>query len=466
MKKLLLFLMCFMSVTSYLLAQSAVTGKVTDENGDGIPGANIIIKGTRTGSVTDFDGNYSLNASSGDVLVYSYVGYSTQDVTLGSQAEVNVQLSIDVASLDEIVVTGYGTQRRKEVTSAVTHVDGDDFNKGLNSSPMGLLQGKVAGLTISKPGSDPNDGYVIRLRGISTIGANAEPLVVIDGVAGGSLDAIDPNDIETIDVIKDGAAAAIYGTRGSSGVILITTKSGNPGDTRVDYSFSGSVDQVSSQINVMTADEYRALPGAVDMGGDTDWLDLVTDKGYTQVHNLAISGGSQSTTYRAAINYRSQEGVGINTGNDRINVNLNMTQKALNNKATFTLNLSNTNVERDFGFKQAFRYATIANPTMPIYDPSSQYGGYTERTIFDFFNPLSIAEQNINEGDDNIFLGSLRAEFDLSSIVEGLEGNLSYTKQITDVERGTYYKKTARFRGSDRNGLAVTDNQQYTFSLF
>ena len=466
MKKLLLFLMCFMSVTSYLLAQSAVTGKVTDENGDGIPGANIIIKGTRTGSVTDFDGNYSLNASSGNVLVYSYVGYSTQDVTLGSQAEVNVQLSIDVASLDEIVVTGYGTQRRKEVTSAVTHVDGDDFNKGLNSSPMGLLQGKVAGLTISKPGSDPNDGYVIRLRGISTIGANAEPLVVIDGVAGGSLDAIDPNDIETIDVIKDGAAAAIYGTRGSSGVILITTKSGNPGDTRVDYSFSGSVDQVSSQINVMTADEYRALPGAVDMGGDTDWLDLVTDKGYTQVHNLAISGGSQSTTYRAAINYRSQEGVGINTGNDRINVNLNMTQKALNNKATFTLNLSNTNVERDFGFKQAFRYATIANPTMPIYDPSSQYGGYTERTIFDFFNPLSIAEQNINEGDDNIFLGSLRAEFDLSSIVEGLEGNLSYTKQITDVERGTYYKKTARFRGSDRNGLAVTDNQQYTFSLF
>ena len=466
MKKLLLFLMFFMSVTSYLLAQSAVTGKVTDENGDGIPGANIIIKGTRTGSVTDFDGNYSLNASSGDVLVYSYVGYSTQDVTLGSQAEVNVQLSIDVASLDEIVVTGYGTQRRKEVTSAVTHVDGDDFNKGLNSSPMGLLQGKVAGLTISKAGSDPNDGYVLRLRGISTIGANAEPLVVIDGVAGGSLDAIDPNDIETIDVIKDGAAAAIYGTRGSSGVILITTKSGNPGDTRVDYSFSGSVDQVSSQINVMTADEYRALPGAVDMGGDTDWLDLVTDKGYTQVHNLAISGGSQSTTYRAAINYRSQEGVGINTGNDRINVNLNMTQKALNNKATFTLNLSNTNVERDFGFKQAFRYATIANPTMPIYDPSSQYGGYTERTIFDFFNPLSIAEQNINEGDDNIFLGSLRADFDLSSIVEGLEGNLSYTKQITDVERGTYYKKTARFRGSDRNGLAVTDNQQYTFSLF
>ena len=281
MRKLLLLVLIFLSGMSYAIAQNAVTGTVTDENGDGIPGANIIVKGTRTGSVTDFDGNYSLNAGSGDVLVFSYVGYSTQEITVGSETEISVQLDVDIASLDEIVVTGYGTQRRQEVTSAVSHLDEDDFNKGLNSSPMGLLQGKVAGLTISKPGSDPNDGYVIRLRGISTIGANAEPLVVIDGVAGGSLDAIDPNDIETIDVIKDGAAAAIYGTRGSSGVILITTKQGNPGNTKVDYNFSGSMDQVSRQINVMTAEEYRSLPGAVNMGSDTDWLDLVTDNGYT-----------------------------------------------------------------------------------------------------------------------------------------------------------------------------------------
>tara|TARA_Y100001960_G_C14766367_1_gene877205 strand:- start:1361 stop:3553 length:2193 start_codon:yes stop_codon:yes gene_type:complete len=216
----------------------------------------------------------------------------------------------------------------------------------------------------------------------------------------------------------------------------------------------------------MTAEEYRSLPGAVNMGSDTDWLDLVTDNGYTQVHNIAVSGGSSLTNYRAAVNYRNQSGIGINTGNERINANLNISQKALGGKAKFTLNLSNTNLERDFGFKQAFRYATIANPTMPVYDANSPYGGYTERTIFDFFNPLSIAEQNINEGDDNIFLGSLRGEFDLSSIADGLEGSLSYTKQITDVERGAYYKKTARFRGSDRNGLAVTDNQQYTFSLF
>ena len=466
MRKLLLLVLIFLSGMSYAIAQNAVTGTVTDENGDGIPGANIIVKGTRTGSVTDFDGNYSLNAGSGDVLVFSYVGYSTQEITVGSETEISVQLDVDIASLDEIVVTGYGTQRRQEVTSAVSHLNEDDFNKGLNSSPMGLLQGKVAGLTISKPGSDPNDGYVIRLRGISTIGANAEPLVVIDGVAGGSLDAIDPNDIETIDVIKDGAAAAIYGTRGSSGVILITTKQGNPGNTKVDYNFSGSMDQVSRQINVMTAEEYRSLPGAVNMGSDTDWLDLVTDNGYTQVHNIAVSGGSSLTNYRAAVNYRNQSGIGINTGNERINANLNISQKALGGKAKFTLNLSNTNLERDFGFKQAFRYATIANPTMPVYDANSPYGGYTERTIFDFFNPLSIAEQNINEGDDNIFLGSLRGEFDLSSIADGLEGSLSYTKQITDVERGAYYKKTARFRGSDRNGLAVTDNQQYTFSLF
>tara|TARA_B000000441_G_C21629706_1_gene282658 strand:- start:10 stop:531 length:522 start_codon:yes stop_codon:yes gene_type:complete len=173
-----------MSGMSVILAQS-VSGTVTDENGEGIPGVNIVVKGSTTGTITDFDGNYSVDAAQGDVLVVSYVGYSSQEITVGSQSNISIQLQLDVASLDEIVVTGYGNQRRKEVTSAVTTVKESDFNKGLNNNPMGLLQGKVAGLTVSKPGGDPNDGYVLRLRGISTVGANASPLIVIDGVAGG-----------------------------------------------------------------------------------------------------------------------------------------------------------------------------------------------------------------------------------------------------------------------------------------
>ena len=166
---------------------------------------------------------------------------------------------------------------------------------------MGLLEGKVAGLSITKPGSDPNGGFTLRLRGISTVGANASPLVVIDGVIGGNLDLVDPADIESIDVIKDGAAAAIYGTRGSSGVILVTTKKGTAGATKVEYSVSTSVDQIARSMDVMTAAEYRALPGAVDFGADTDWVDLVTRDGVSQVHNLAVSGGTSNTTYRLSL---------------------------------------------------------------------------------------------------------------------------------------------------------------------
>ena len=466
MRKLLLLVLMFISGMSYALAQSAVTGTVTDENGEGIPGANIVIKGTSNGTITDMNGDFALNASSDDVLVVTYVGYSTIEIAVGSQSEINISLAEDIAALDEIVVTGYGTQERKEITSAVTSLNEEDFNKGLVSNPMGLLEGKVAGLSITKPGGDPNGGFTLRLRGISTVGANASPLVVIDGVIGGNLDLVDPNDIESIDVIKDGAAAAIYGTRGSSGVILVTTKKGVAGTTKVEYNVSTSVDQMANTISVMSADEYRALPGAVDFGATTDWLDLVTRDGVSQTHNLSVSGGTQSTTYRVAVNYREREGILLGTGNNNLNTALNLSQKAMDGKVTFDVGISYTNKDASYGFgNEGFRYALMSNPTMPVYDPNSIYGGYHERTIFDYYNPVSIVEQNINEGNDNIFLGSLKASLDLSSIAEGLNASLAYTRQITDVERGQYYKKTARFRGSDRNGLAVTDNQQFTFDL-
>ena len=175
MRKLLLLVLVFISGLSYAVAQSAVTGTVTDENGEGIPGANIIIKGTSQGTITDMDGGFALNASSSDVLIITYVGYSTVEVPVGSQSNLSISLNEDIAALDEIVVTGYGTQVRKEITSAVTSLNEEDFNQGLVSNPMGLLEGKVAGLSITKPGGDPNGGFTLRLRGISTVGANASP---------------------------------------------------------------------------------------------------------------------------------------------------------------------------------------------------------------------------------------------------------------------------------------------------
>ena len=439
MRKLLLLVLVFISGLSYAVAQSAVTGTVTDENGEGIPGANIIIKGTSQGTITDMDGGFALNASSSDVLIITYVGYSTVEVPVGSQSNLSISLNEDIAALDEIVVTGYGTQVRKEITSAVTSLNEEDFNQGLVSNPMGLLEGKVAGLSITKPGGDPNGGFTLRLRGISTVGANASPLVVIDGVIGGNLDLVDPNDIESIDVIKDGAAAAIYGTRGSSGVVLVTTKKGTAGSTRVDYSVSTSVDQIARSMDVMNAQEYLALPGAVDFGADTDWVDLVTRNGVSQVHNLAVSGGNSNTTYRMAVNYREQEGILKGTGFNNLNTNLNLSQKAMGGKAVFDVNISYSNKDASYGFgNEGFRYAYQSNPTMPVYDPNnSALGGYHERTIFDYFNPVSIVEQNINEGNDNLFLGSLKGTFDLSAIAKGLNASVAYTRQITDVERGS-----------------------------
>ena len=202
---------------------------------------------------------------------------------------------------------------------------------------------------------------------------------------------VDPADIESIDVIKDGAAAAIYGTRGSSGVILVTTKKGTAGATKVEYSVSTSVDQIARSMDVMTAAEYRALPGAVDFGADTDWVDLVTRDGVSQVHNLAVSGGTSNTTYRMAVNYREQQGILKGTGFNNLNTNLNLSQKAMGGKAVFDVNISYSNKDASYGFgNEGFRYAYMSNPTMPIYDPNSVYGGYHERTIFDYYNPVSI----------------------------------------------------------------------------
>ena len=202
-----------------------VKGKVTSAAEGALPGVNIVVQGTVTGTMTDVNGNYTIAVPGPEaVLVFSFISYTTQNVTVGTQTTIDVVLVPAMSALSEVVVVGYGTQKKREVTSSIASVKSDEFNKGSVTSPVHLIQGKVSGLSISKPGGNPNEGYNIRLRGLSTIGANTGPLVVIDGVVGGTLDNVDPNDIESINVLKDGSAAAIYGTRGSSGVILVTTK--------------------------------------------------------------------------------------------------------------------------------------------------------------------------------------------------------------------------------------------------
>ncbi len=424
----------FLFVAATAWSQSkTVTGKViSEDDGAGIPGANVLEKGTSNGTVTDATGSYSITTASDATLIFSFVGYTSQEVAVGNQSTIDVNLKLDITSLNEVVVIGYGTQEKKELTSAVTSVKSEDFNRGTVNDPAQLLQGKVAGLNISKAGNDPNGGYNIRLRGIATFGANTEPLVVIDGIIGGTLSSVDPNDIASIDVLKDGSAAAIYGSRGGSGVILITTKTGKAGRFQVEYNGSAAVEDIGRTIKIMTADEYRNVSGAKDFGSNTDWLDEVTQLGSYQVHNLSLAGGQGGTSFRASFNVRDAKGIAINSGFNQLNGRFNLTQKALKDKATFTVNLSTTRKEAEYGFLESLRYAIISNPTMPVYDPAlstasetggGEYGGYAERGIFDYFNPVSIAEQNKNDGTDNTFIASLKAEYDFSDILPGIRAS-------------------------------------------
>ena len=394
----------FLLLGSFIYAQT-VTGVVSDATGP-VPGANVLVKGTTTGTVTDFDGNYSIGVNNGDTLVFSFVGYLTQEISYTGQSTIDVLLQEDAAQLDEVVIVGYGSVVKKEITTAVTSVNAEEFNQGVISDPTQLLQGKVAGLSIYNKGGNPNSNGVIRLRGISTVGGNTEPLIVIDGVLGQSLNNVDPSDIENITVLKDGSAAAIYGTRGSSGVIIVTTKAGKTGQAlQINYNGQFASASIGNQIDVMTPSEFLAA-GGTDLGSSTDWLDEVTRTAYSKTHNISAVGGGDNATYRVSVNFRDNEGILENSGFDQFNARTKFSGRLLNDKLRFTVNSSLTQRDSDFGFTEALRYAVLYNPTAPIFGVDApfefnapQFGGYFETLgLFDSFNPVSIANQNKNIG--------------------------------------------------------------------
>ena len=466
LKKLLLPLALLLG--SFIYAQS-VSGVVSDASGP-LPGVNVIVKGTATGTVTNFDGEFQINANSGDTLVFSFLGYLTQEVVV-SGTTLNVTLAEDAAQLDEVVIVGYGSIVKKEITTAVTSVGEEDFNKGVISDASQLLQGKVAGLTVYNKGGNPNSNATIRLRGISTVGGNTEPLVVIDGVLGQSLNNVDPADIENITVLKDGSAAAIYGTRGSSGVILVTTKSGKTGQPfSVSYNGQYSTASISKQIDIMDRGTFLAT-GGTDLGSDTDWRDEVTRNAASQIHNIAAVGGTDNANYRVSVNFRDTEGILINSGFNQFNARTKLSGKMLNDKLKIDFNSSLTQRDSDFGFNEALRYATLYNPTAPVLGADApfafnadQFGGYFETLgLFDSFNPVSIANQNKNYGSRSILNYSLDFKY---TFTDELSANLSTGQQIEKNTNREYYPVTSFFRGNAvspfRKGLAKFFNNEIT----
>jgi iron complex outermembrane receptor protein len=469
-------ILCF-AVSFATAQQRTVTGKVTSQAEGELPGVYVVVRGTATGVISDAEGNFSITVPGPEaVLTFSFIGYTSQEITVGSQAVINVVLEPSISTLGEIVVTGYGTQKKKEITSAISSVKSEDFNKGNLNSPEQLIVGKVAGLSISKAGGDPNGGYTIRLRGLSTIGANTQPLVVIDGVVGGSLENVDPNDIESMSVLKDGSAASIYGTRGSSGVILVTTKQGKKGTSVVEYNVYGTAEMVAKNYPVMTAAEWRALKSEInttysntigtDFGQSTDWFKEIEQTALSHVHNLSLSGGTDKSSYRASVNFHDGQGVMRTTGFEQINGRVNLTQKALNDKLTFDLNLGATQRESQFGFPAAFRYATQYNPTAPVKSTDAAYDiydGYFQQVLFDYYNPVAILELNKNEGKSRIINLSAKGAYE---IVKGLTVDAFYAIQNSDDLNGTYYDKNDYWGGMNRNGLGSRSSNSAYSRLF
>jgi iron complex outermembrane receptor protein len=464
-KSTLILLMTF-SITQVFAQERQISGRVTSqEEGSPLPGVNVLVKGTSSGTVTSPDGVYQINAADNAVLVFSIIGYTSQEVTVGNRSTIDVQLATDIRSLSEVVVVGYGVQEKKEITSAIASVKAEDFNKGNVNDVAQLLQGKVAGMVISKPGGNPNQGFNIRLRGLSTLGASQQPLVVIDGVIGADLNSVDPNDISSIDVLKDGAAAAIYGTRGSSGVILVTTKTGRSGRVTFDYNGYAAADKVARTVQVMNAGEYRAI-GGTDLGSETDWFDEITRTGLSHVHNLALGGGTDKTTYRISLNYRDIQGIAINTGFNQLNGRVNLTQKALNDKLSFTLNLASTLRKENVGFDQAFRYASVYNPTAPVRSEDPQYklyDGYFQQPLFDYYNPVAILEQNSQDRQIKRTNYNLQADY---QIIPGLNIMARYSRNHEDENNSLYYSKRSFWVGIDQNGLAQRGDATRTNQLF
>ncbi|WP_228713973.1 SusC/RagA family TonB-linked outer membrane protein [Arundinibacter roseus] len=414
--------------------QSAVTGKVVASDGSGgLPGVSILVEGTQTGVLTDGNGQYSIPTKNTDKLVFSYVGYVPQTITVGNRSEINVTLEADVKTLSEMVVVGYGTARKRDVTGAVSSVKAEDFNRGIINSPEQLLQGKVAGVNVVSASGEPGSNQSITIRGPGGVRTGSTPLFVIDGLAldnsgtGGAinpLNFLNPQDIESIDVLKDASATAIYGSRGANGVILITTKKGKSGTSSLTYSSSLGISTLARALPVFTADEFRKnvkeIGGALeDFGGNTDWQKEVMRTAYTQNHNLTLGGGADKLTYYASLGVQKQQGILKNSDLDRYTGRINVTQKFWEDRLVVDVNLNATqtkNKRPPIGSMLGGAIAT--NPTIPAYDADGEPSRYESGT-----NPLVTMALQKDILTNNRIIGSISPSL---RILDGLVYKLNY----------------------------------------
>ena len=420
-------------------AQTTINGQVKDDMGEAVIGASIVVKGTSNGTVTDFDGNFTLKCQSGAKLVITYIGYTPQEVA--AKDGMQVTLKEDVAQLNEVVVVGYGSMAKKEISSSVVQISKDQFNQGAASDAMALVAGKVAGLNVaSSADANPNAMTDIQVRGAGSLSASNGPLVVIDGIAGGDLRNIATQDVESITVLKDAGSAAIYGTRGANGVILVTTKkgSGTAGVTNVTYDSYIALNIQKQKPDILSTDEFRRSRRGQDYGADTNWCDEITRPvSYSLNQYLSIDSSTKNGFFGLSLNYKKGNGLDIVSGREEYGARFVGEQRVLNGFLQFNSSLSARKVHEKWGNDGLFDTALTMNPTIPVKNPDGSY--YQPNSPTDIHNPVNDLKENVSEGDRIYLLGNADVKLNILQMEQhNLNTSLSYALQYNDLKENFY----------------------------
>lgn len=457
-------------MTAAFAQSGAVKGKVLDELGEPIIGANIVEKGTTNGTITDIDGNFTLtvNDLKKSILQFSFIGYNTSEEGVKGRKTVDVKLAPSVVNLGEVVAIGYGTQTRKEITGSVANVSEENFNKGVTRDASDLLQGKVAGLTITSGSGDVTRNSQIRLRGTSTLQNDQGPMIVIDGVPGGDMSTVSPTDIESISVLKDASSAAIYGSRAAGGVILITTKRGSGSKTQVNYDGYVTASTVANKPDMLNAAEWRAankelgndLKDFDKYSADTDWFDAMLRTGVSQNHSLSLSGGSSKSNYRASYTYLDRKGVARDNEMKRHSFRFQFQQRAINDRLRIGLTGSTTLTDMQMPFTDDYILAYNMPSVFPVYNEDGSYFIGANHN-YDQGNPVQNQDKNYKKSSNIYFYGQGDVQFE---IIEGLtaKANLYKSRYSNDYSE---WLDPENSRGQGDNGKATRQSRVWNREL-
>ncbi|MBW3467041.1 SusC/RagA family TonB-linked outer membrane protein [Arthrospiribacter ruber] len=470
----MLALSCSQIHGSFAQNQNNYSGTVKDSLNEPIPGVSIVIKGTTIGTVSDLDGSFNLPVrSDSDILVFSFIGYVTQEIPAQNNSIINIELLEDMVGLEEMVVIGYGTAQRKDLTGAASNITSENFNRGAITNPLQQIAGRAAGVNITQVGSEPGTNPSVRIRGITSLIGGNDPLVVVDGIQGNMdlLNQIPTAEIESIDILKDASATAIYGSRGAAGVIIVSTKKSKAGVSTIEYTGTTSVDVLANRLEMLSAEEWRrqanlwGVPASADFASNTDWYNILTQQGMTNNHTVSLGGGTENFNYRASIAAILQDGVVINSGNSNYIANIQATQSALEGRLKLSFSLNNSirnnqgspgNIGRASFTSNLISNAFVSRPTDPVFFEDGNY--FSDQNVFHYINPYAVAQTVINESETVNQFGSLKADFE---IIEGLNINWFGSWRKINHNSGYFAPVSSTIPSAiDQNGIANVSNNR------